>query len=34
MLAPIAALTDEARRDDALRLDTIFREVTGWQPKL
>lgn len=34
MLAPIAALEDEARRAEALRLDTIFRDVTGWKPKL
>ena len=25
---------DPARRDEALTLDAIFREVTGWQPRL
>ena len=34
MLAPIAAVTDQARQADAVRLDKIFREVTGFQPKL
>ena len=34
MLAPIAAMTDPARQADALALDALFREVTGFQPKL
>ena len=34
MLAPIAAIKDEARRADAERLDAIFRDVTGYAPKL
>ena len=27
-------ISDMRRRDDALRLDGLFREVTGWQPRL
>lgn len=34
MLEPIAAVKDGDRRANATRLDGIFREVTGWQPKL
>ncbi|MXQ07807.1 DUF1801 domain-containing protein [Alphaproteobacteria bacterium GH1-50] len=34
MLAPIAALTDDTRKQDALALDALFREVTGFQPRL
>ncbi len=34
MLAPIAALEDPARRAEAERLDALFREVTGFRPKL
>ena len=25
---------DPAKRDEALRFDALFREVTGWQPRL
>jgi Domain of unknown function (DU1801) len=32
--APIIALEVPARRADAERLDRIFRDVTGWQPRL
>lgn len=28
------AIDHDTRRRDALRLDEIFRDVTGWQPKL
>ena len=34
MLEPIAKITDEKRRGEAERLDAIFREVTGWAPRL
>ena len=34
MLDTIAAIKDDKRRAEALRLDEIFRDVTGWQPKL
>lgn len=30
----LAAVEPHGRRDDARRLDAIFREVTGWQPVL
>lgn len=33
-LAHIAAIADPRRRAEAQRLDTIFREVTGFSPKL
>ena len=34
MLAPIADIKDPDRRRDAERLDALFREVTGFEPKL
>ncbi len=34
MLAPIAAIEDPVRRAEAERLDALFREVTGFAPKL
>jgi hypothetical protein len=34
MLEPIAAITDPARQADAVALDLLFREVTGYQPRL
>ncbi len=34
MLDPIANVTDPARRADAERLDAIFRDVTGFRPRL
>lgn len=30
----IAGIDPERRREEAQKLDTIFREVTGWGPKL
>lgn len=30
----LAAVEPEARRAEAARLDAIFREVTGWQPRM
>lgn len=30
----LAAVEHPTRRADALRLDRIFREVTGWEPKM
>jgi hypothetical protein len=32
--APLAAVEHPVRRADAARLDTLFREVTGWQPRM
>jgi len=32
--AVLAAVEPERRRADARRLDALFREVTGWQPRL
>ena len=32
--AYIAAITDPGRRAEAERLDAIFRDVTGWRPRL
>ena len=34
MLEPIAQLKNPARRAEAVELDALFQEVTGWQPKL
>lgn len=34
MLEPIAAIADDSRRNEAERLAAIFRDVTGWQPRL
>ncbi len=33
MSDPLSSITPE-KRDEAQRLDSIFREVTGWKPKL
>ncbi|SMX50081.1 DUF1801 domain-containing protein [Maliponia aquimaris] len=30
----LAGVQPDQRREDALRLDALFREVTGWQPVL
>ncbi|MCC1491639.1 DUF1801 domain-containing protein [Cognatishimia sp. F0-27] len=30
----LAAIADPVRRGDAIRLDALFREVTGWTPRL
>ena len=34
MLAPIAALDDPDRQTDAKALDRLFRDVTGFAPRL
>lgn len=34
MLEPIAAIEDAGRRAEAERLLALFREVTGWEPRL
>ncbi len=34
MANPLDTITDPEKRAEAERLDTIFRDVTGWSPKL
>ena len=33
-VAEFLAAVEPGRRDEALRLDAVFREVTGWQPRM
>lgn len=33
-VAEFLAAVEPARRDEAQRLDAVFREVTGWQPRM
>lgn len=33
-VAEFLAAVEPGRRDEAVRLDAVFREVTGWQPRM